>query len=155
MACKVKLQSCLAVGGNLKHGISCLPPLSTFRTRVALCGAHSNANYFLTAAVLPDQLEQTTDNKKRAKPCGMTPIKFLRRFWDAILPHSQKENGTPKNKTYCIIKLYLIYFQFGPIVYRLGRWPLTPERGVRFPLGLPFSCLIASHAVQPNPLSTQ
>ena len=25
---------------------------------------------------------------------------------------------------------------YGPIVYRLGRWPLTPERGVRFPLGL-------------------
>ena len=33
--------------------------------------------------------------------------------------------------------------------------PLTPERGVRFPLGLPFSCLIASHAVQPNQLNAQ
>ena len=30
---------------------------------------------------------------------------------------------------------------FGPFVYRLGRWPFTPERGVRFPYGLPITVI--------------
>ena len=33
------------------------------------------------------------------------------------------------------------------IVSMVGRWPLTPERGVRFPLGLPNSFPIQSNRV--------
>ena len=38
MACKVKVHSCLAVGGYFRHGRACPPPPSTFRTGVALYG---------------------------------------------------------------------------------------------------------------------
>ena len=58
MAHKVKLHLCLAVGSYFKHGGACSSSPSTFRTGIALYEAHSNANYFLTAAVLPDQLEK-------------------------------------------------------------------------------------------------
>ena len=58
MAHKVKLHLCLAVGSYFKHGGACSSSPSTFRTGIALYEAHSSAYYFLTAAVLPDQLEK-------------------------------------------------------------------------------------------------
>ena len=35
----------------------------------------------------------------------------------------------------CSLKIWIVY---APIVYRLGRCPFKAERGVRFPLGVPY-----------------
>ena len=83
MAHKVKLHLCLAVGSYFKHGGACSSSPSTFRTGIALYEAHSNANYFLTAVVLPDQLE-----KEKSIYCFKCAFSFCPQvLWQFTLPN--------------------------------------------------------------------